>query len=226
MVEEENKSIPDRLKNIEGILAGDVKPKEKKELKFAFGFGAAVGMIGLVVGGLAGLIIFVNLYYGLYGAIVGWFVLFMIAGMIRGSDKMLFPWQTRLGRVKRRKGWIIGMLIHENRHVEFIRVPSTENTVMVDGAPRVIRPDDIIWFKKKPMVVLPSWSAKPFSPADNYSDTIKDKYLATGFKHLLNRMKTEMIPTKKKFNAWGMLIGIVVLAVVGYLAYKGGLFNG
>jgi hypothetical protein len=121
-----------------------------------------------------------------------------------------------------RKGWATIMHIRENRNVEFIKVPIDEQTSMVDGIPRIATTDEFLYWKNKPFIIQPSWSVKPFSPTDNYRDTIKNEYAAQGYKLLLNRLKKEVIQPTKTISMKAVIIVIIALIALGYFAYQGG----
>jgi hypothetical protein len=139
------------------------------------------------------------------------------------KKRFKIPFKGKLGKLRIKKGWVTVMKIGSNRNITFTRVPIDEQTAMVDGTPRIMTADEVLFYKNKPLVILPEWSVKPFSPTDNYEEVIKQQYASQGYKLLLNRMKTEAINAKKKFG--GPMLWIIILLVVGvggYLAWKGG----
>ena len=88
--------------------------------------------------------------------------------------------------------------------------------------PRIVTPDEVLFFKGKPLIIQPSWSVKPVSPTDNYKETLHKEYASQGFKLLLNRMKKEVIQPKKSISPMTVFIIIVVIIAIGYFAYSGG----
>jgi len=139
--------------------------------------------------------------------------------------KFRIPLKARVGKHKAEKGWIIIQKINDNRQVTFEKKPIEEQTIVVDGIPRIVTPDETLIYKRKPFLILPSWSTKPFSPTDNYQDAILNGYASQGYKLLLNRIKSEIIKPKMKISGvviFGIIIAIVAL---GYMAIKGGWFN-
>ena len=143
------------------------------------------------------------------------------------SKKKAFwiPMSAKVGKNKAKKGWATIMLIKENRNIDFVKQPIDEQTVSVDGIPRIATPEETLYYKGKPFIILPSWSIKPFSPTDNYQGSIAANYAAQGFKLSANRLEKGAIENKKKISGW-LIFGILAgLAVLGYFAWQGGLFK-
>lgn len=138
--------------------------------------------------------------------------------------KFKIPYAGRVNNPQAKKGYVTVMRIGNNRQVSFTKMPIDEQTIMLDDTPRIATTDEIIYYKNKPMIILPDWTVKPFSPSDNYDDTIKQNYASQGYKLLLNRMKREVIAPKKSIPMVYIIIGLLVLCAVGYFAWKGGLF--
>jgi len=135
------------------------------------------------------------------------------------------PFKGKVNNAKARKGYTTVIVIKENRNIDFVKYPIDEQTFMHDGAPRIATAEEILWYKGKPVIILPNWSTKPFSPTDNYQTTIQKQYGAQGARLLYNRMNMELIKTKKAISGilvMGIIVGIIVL---GYFAYQGGLFS-
>ena len=135
--------------------------------------------------------------------------------------KFGIPFGAKVGKAKVKKGWATVQIIRENRNVDFIKIPIEQQTAIIDGVPRIFTPDEMLSFKGKPFVILPSWSVKPFSPTDNYSETTKQGYAAQGYKLLLSRMKSEIVDGKKKMSG-SIIWWIIGLAALGFIAFKSG----
>ena len=135
------------------------------------------------------------------------------------------PFKARVGKSKVKKGWVTYCKILDNREVVFEKHPVEEQVAMVDEIPRIVTAEETLTYKGKPFVILPSWSTKPFSPSDNYQDTIAKGYAAQGWKLLLNRMKKEVITAKKQMSPW-LIVGVIALIIgLGYFAQQQGLFK-
>lgn len=141
------------------------------------------------------------------------------------TKKWKMPWSGKLSKGKAKNGWVTIIHIKDNRNLEFMKVPLDEQTATIDGCPRIVTPDDVLYHKGKPVVIFPSWSVKPISVTSNYDETIKEKYRSTGYKLLLNKMKKEVIENKKSISG-GLIFGIIAVVIAaGYFAYKGGLLG-
>lgn len=141
------------------------------------------------------------------------------------EKKFFMPFKGRVSKQQVKKGWATIMKINENRTIDFTKTPIEEQTYMLDGIPRIATPQDSLIYKGKPFIIQPSWSVKPFSAEENLQYTIQNNNNSVGYKLLLNRIKMEVVATKKTISM-AMIIGIGILVIVGgYLAFQGGLFN-
>ena len=133
------------------------------------------------------------------------------------------PFLTRMksnvGKKKIEKGWATVIVIRNNRNLCFTRAQVKDGVAIIDGFPRVCTVDHTLFFKRKPFYIIPEWSLKPFSPADNYSETEKDKMNIAGRRAVLATLETEKIKAKKDFGNIGWII--LVIAVVGAGYYFG-----
>ena len=140
------------------------------------------------------------------------------------EKKFWMPLGARVGKSKVKHNWITICKINENRGVTFEKQQISEQTILIDGAPRVITADDVLIYKNKPFVILPNWSTKPFSPTENYEETAKKNYASQGYRLLLNRMQGEVLKAKRKFKLGAIFVIIIIVIVIGYFVSKGGLF--
>lgn len=135
------------------------------------------------------------------------------------------PWSAKVGKRKAKKNYILVDRWHENMTRDYERHQIKDGTILVDGIPRIVTPGDITLYKgKTPMVTIADWSTVPVNPKANYDQIIANGYGTKGWKLIYQRMKTAAIEDKKKIS--GMVIWIILgaIAVVGYFAFKGGLF--
>jgi hypothetical protein len=130
------------------------------------------------------------------------------------------PSKAKLSKSKVKKNWVTICKINENRAVDFTREPINNQTIIVDGVPRLATGEDVLNYKGKPMMILPSWSVKPFSPSENYKKSIEDNLNTKGHALLLARMKAGVIDIKKKMNMW-LIVGLLAIAgIVLYVVLK------
>ncbi len=127
------------------------------------------------------------------------------------------PWSKKVSTPQSKKNYVTILYVKENGDCHFIKEPINQQTVMVDGIPRIATSDVVLRYKKNPLIIQPAWSVKPFSPADNYVDTERDKMNVKGYKLLLNIMKQDVLKKKPNISWW--LIGIVVLIAIGAIYY-------
>jgi len=147
----------------------------------------------------------------------------LIEERIHKEKKFRLPFGKKTSARQARAGYVTIMKINENGFIDFKKEKIEEQTLMIDGIPRLSTPDYVLHWKKVPMVIIPSWSTKPFSPTDNYEASEKENNNIKGYKILLDKMKKETIDSKPKMG--GMLkwiIGIGLVAVIIYAFVSGG----
>ena len=152
-----------------------------------------------------------------------------IKEMIKGEEKkgkprkFKLPFSSRVTLVKAKRNYITIMRINENGQVAFRKVQITEQTFLEEGIPRLATAGYVVYFKKNPMIILPSWSVEPFSPMDYYKKTLNDGSNTKGYQILMNRMKLSTVETKKQIGGVGKwIIGIGLVLVIGYALLTGG----
>lgn len=133
------------------------------------------------------------------------------------------PFKGRVSVNAAKKGYTTVQIIRNNGEIDFSKSYLQDGTILVDGIPRVATIDYRLSYKGKPFIIIPEWSLKPFSPADNYEQSIKEKMNATGSRAILARLQSEAIKPKKEMGnmVWWIIGGIVVIALVWYM-FKGG----
>lgn len=135
------------------------------------------------------------------------------------------PLAGKIGKAKAKKGWTTAMIIKENNNVVFQRYPIEEQTILVAGIPRVVTPDKVLFYKNKPLVIVPEWSVEAFNAEKEFQKTVAEQKSSHGFKLLLNRMQKEV--TKPTRQLGGIWIFVIIAAVigVGWYAWKSGWFS-
>lgn len=137
--------------------------------------------------------------------------------------KFKLPFKARLSKLKVKKNFITVQLIHENGHIEFLKTKIVNGTIEIEGCPRISTADYTIYYKGKPFIILPSWSLKPFSPVENYEETVKNQMTTAGRRLIIERMKLDAIkPKGKGFGLIGWIVLGAIVIGVGYFLIKGG----
>jgi len=132
--------------------------------------------------------------------------------------KFNIPIKARLGARRLKDNYAIVIKINENNQLDFIKEKIIEQTIMVDSIPRLASGKYVMNYKNKPVIIVPSWSVKPFSPSESYQESLKDGSNAAGYRLLMNRMQGEAIKLGKKIGGWGIGIGGIIIA--GIVAYS------
>lgn len=135
------------------------------------------------------------------------------------EKKFRLPMKAKVNKVKAKKNYVTIMRINENGHTDFTKHQIDEGTINIDGIPKIATTDYMLYYKGNPLIILPSWSLKPFSPKENSDDIAKQRMNAAGMKLLLNKIAQGEI--KKKMQLSGKLIFgvIVVLLIIAYFLF-------
>jgi hypothetical protein len=135
------------------------------------------------------------------------------------------PFWKRIGGRAARKNYVTVISVNENGHANFFKEQINEQTVMIDKIPRLATAEHIIQYGKNPIMIIPSWSVQPISWKENYNSSLLNGSNTAGYQLLMNAMelnKSEL--GKKKMGGWmGWIIGIIVLGVIGYALFTGGI---
>src|SRR3990167_1592173 len=135
------------------------------------------------------------------------------------------PWKARISERKAQKGWATIQVIKDNGEVEFVKIEIKDGTVKIDNFPRVATIDYKLSHKGKPFYIIPSWSMKPFSAVENYSNTEKEKMNIAGRRSVLAVLETQQIKTKKDFGSmWWIILAAVVIGAIYYFGKNSGWF--
>lgn len=135
---------------------------------------------------------------------------------IKKPKEFKLPFRARINKKKAQDNWITVMEINENRGVRFSKQRIVDETINVNDVPRLATGEDVLNYKGKPIMIIPSWSVKPFSPSEDYRRSMTDGSNTRGYSLLLARMKMGAISNKKKL---GLGMGVGALILVGVIAY-------
>ena len=137
--------------------------------------------------------------------------------------KFRLPSKAKINRGKIRKNWVTVQYITENGQTDFFKAQIVDGTITIDGIPRIATADFIMDYKGKPMILIPAWSLRPYSPVESYEKCVEDKLTTTGRKLVIAKMKHDAIAPKKAnmgMIVW-VILGIAIIAG-GYYLFKGG----
>ena len=140
------------------------------------------------------------------------------------KKKFKLPFGKKVSTGQKKKNFVTLMKINENGQVKFDKIQIKDQTIMEDKIPRLATSQCILYYKKNPIIILPSWSVEPFSPTTHFKNSLEDGTNTKGFAILLEKMQKEQLGTKKPlsgFIKWGL--GLAVLALIGYALISGGI---
>jgi len=136
--------------------------------------------------------------------------------------KSRLSWKSRVGKNKQAKGYVGVWKINENGFITQSKEKIEEQTIMIDGVPRLVPPEYVLRYKKGfrtfPLIILPSWSVEPFSPSKNYEQSMLNGSNTKGYKLLMNRMKLDTVG-KLKGQVGSLLKWIIGLGLGGIILY-------
>lgn len=143
------------------------------------------------------------------------------------KKKFRLPFNKKVGNKARKKGKVTVQIIKENGNVTFEKYQIQDQTIIHDLIPRLAGAGYITYYKKNPLIILPEWSVKPYSPAEQYEKSLTDGSNTAGYKLLLNEMKLDaagLVKKNKMFGSWWLwLVGLAIAGFVIYVIATGGL---
>ncbi len=140
------------------------------------------------------------------------------------KKKFNIPFWKRVGTAKKKQNYVTVIGINENGQLKFDVKRIENQTIMVDKIPRLATINHVMYHKKNPVIIQPSWSVEPFSPAKHLEESLKDGSNVKGFAIILEKMQKEQLGTKKPIG--GMLkvgLGLALAAIIGYAFISGGI---
>jgi len=151
----------------------------------------------------------------------------------RGKKKVKLK---KVSKGQAKKNWVYVWTINENGHLNPSKKQIDEQTIMVDGIPRLATNQYIMFYKNRPLIILPSWSVEPlpvnikdradftpFNPKENLEESLINGTNTKGLKILLAKMLKETVnPKKPMSNVIKWIIGLALAGIVGYAFISGG----
>jgi len=135
------------------------------------------------------------------------------------------PFGKKVSKSQLKKNYVLVIKVNENGNPEWRKEQIKEQTVMIDGVPRIATPEYIIPYKKTPVMVIPSWSVEPINWKRHHEESLFNNTNTAGYQLLLNRMKLSgvegMKPKMKGWIAW--VLGAIVLGVIVYALFTGAI---
>lgn len=141
------------------------------------------------------------------------------------KKKFKFPFGKKVGKNQAKKNYVTVIIANENGTGQFLKEQIREQTVLVDGIPRIATPEYLIQYKKSPIMIIPSWSVQPINWKEQHQVSLTDGSNIAGYQLLLNRMKLSVVEgNKKKMKGWvAWIFGIVILGIIAWAFLSGGI---
>ena len=139
------------------------------------------------------------------------------------EKKLKLPFRARVGKSRAKKGYIGILKLNENRTITPSRQKVEEQTVVVDGIPRLATGDHIYQMGKHPIIILPSNSVEPITSSSLFKDSLDNSNNTKGYSLIMNRMRLDVVAKKGLSAGWiKWVIGFLVLAGIIYVAVTSG----
>ncbi len=135
--------------------------------------------------------------------------------------KLRIPRKAKVGKLKRKKGYIGILRVDENGTLRGEKVKVEDSTfTLKDGTNHATDSGEILyWNGKFPVFIQPTWS---INPTDLRKE--KPKNETYGQKYIQARMLKAVITNKKKAGNMVIWIVVAIAAVIGYsVISKGGI---
>lgn len=140
------------------------------------------------------------------------------------KKKFRIPFGKKVNTGQKKKNYITLIKINENFQFSFNKIQIKDQTIMVNKIPRLATSQYILYYKKNPFIILPSWSVEPFSPAKHLEKSLEDGSNVKGFAILLEKMQKEQLGVKKPISGFIKVgLGLAVAALIGYALISGGI---
>jgi hypothetical protein len=140
--------------------------------------------------------------------------------------KFKMPYSGRVSTGRAKTNWVSICYIQNNGVVKFVRAHISEGVITIDGTPHVAMTEYVMNYKNKPFIIVPEWSATPFSPRTDRDDAEKEKRLSIGWKLMANYLEQQQIkPKGMGGSAWIWIVVILAICGLGYYAYQSGAFS-
>jgi len=133
------------------------------------------------------------------------------------NKKFKLPLGVRMGKGKtRKKNFAVVQTVKTNGSVRFKMMKIEDDTIKIGENFYSASADNILKYKKYPMIIIPEWNIQPFSPTNNFKQAAKEGTLVAAEKLILTKMKQEAIKNKLSMN-WKIVL--IVLGLGAGLLY-------
>jgi hypothetical protein len=136
------------------------------------------------------------------------------------EKKWKLPFKAKVSPARAKQGYVGVLKINENGYITPSKEKIEEQTIMVDGVPRLATADYILHLNKNPLIILPSWSVEPISPSKSFEVSMNNGTNIKGYKLLMNKMKLATVEGKKQVGSWlKWVIGLVLVGIIIYAIF-------
>jgi hypothetical protein len=137
----------------------------------------------------------------------------------RGRQKKFrMPIGIRLQKGKfKRKNYAVIQTVKNNGAVTFSMQKIEDDTIKLkSGTIHDASAENVLHYKKYPLIIVPEWNIKPFSPKEDFKEAADKGTLAAAEKLILTKLKLEAVKGKFQLN-WKIIL--LLLVIGGALLY-------
>lgn len=145
------------------------------------------------------------------------------------KKKFELPFSIRRGsKQKLQQGYCLTFLIRLNGELTIHFYPIEHNCVRIpfNNTYHVVTPNEIIRWKKYPVIILPEWSMRPLDPGEHFRQAKENNELSITEKVLMDLMKQFQAGTLKSKLMGGKMILFVMIAVAAGLYFLSQIITG
>ena len=133
------------------------------------------------------------------------------------EKKFKLPLGIRMNKGKLRKGFVIVQIVRTTGQVDF-KVVKVDNDAIDLGKKLPLyheaTAEHILHYRKYPLIIIPEWNIRPFSPRENYAKAVEAGTLTTAEKVIIAKIEGEQIKKKMAINWLWVLIIFAVLGCI------------
>lgn len=140
------------------------------------------------------------------------------------EKKFRYPFGKKVGKSQKTKNYVTLILLKDNGRIDYKKYQIQDQTIIHDTIPRLANAGYVFHDKKNnPVIILPEWSVRPISAAENYQLSLEDGSNINGYKILMAAMLRNKVDEKKKVGSWlAWVLGLIVVGVIIFALVSGG----
>ncbi|KKN18653.1 hypothetical protein LCGC14_0953680 [marine sediment metagenome] len=148
-----------------------------------------------------------------------------LEGKVKKHKKFRLPLKAKISNRKMREGYVTVLIIRDNRNIDFVKEPIIDSTFKLNDTIHALEDKNVFFYKGKPFIIQPKKKLTQYSPENKVieKDPLDCPNETYGQKYVMARMESDKLTLKKQLG-WGMSIGVlIIVGIIGYSIFTGGL---